>query len=511
LLVGLGEGFRRKRKQDVAFVDFRQHPSQSVVKSLAVSPEVGEHDFGTARALAASPATKTIAIGFNRGVALWRTDALDQPAIWIQNAEGSSGVNEITDSLSFSPDGKYLAVSLHGGEVAVWNLSEEEPKLVNNPHPDAGTYVALFSDKLNRRDGTYLVTAKRNGEMTLWDIWNPAIWVRSFKPGISALIAVGDTGMVATGSSDGLLASWYMGRQSRLRQSLAGIESPRAFAFARSSGLLYAASDAKREGDSGSRLWREEGGHYKELSPGETRPEFPPGEFGLQLLFDESSEYIALRDVYGGRSNEIRVPIKHTPSAPRAVSLDGRTLAVGNSARPWNISEVEPTSIVVWDISNKDHPRNLGSLDFDGRPVSLCFGDDGTTLAASYDNGRIVVWDYIKGTKRRQLLAPEAYDSEGGRKHSAGRVALSPDGRLLAAKSNGPVSLWDVETGLLLGRLGPESYPFHLGDTYPSDSIVFSRDGKSLLVSAGYGGGIDLWNLDPEAWATMASNITGRR
>jgi WD40 repeat protein len=511
LLVALVEGIRHKRKQDVALVDFGQNASQPVVKSLFVSPDVGEHDFGTARALAASAATKTIAIGFNRGVALWRIDALDQPGIWVPHAQGWSGNDHITDSLSFSPDGKYLAVSVNGGDVGVWDLSEEEPKLVNNPHPDAGTYVALFNDKLNRREATYLVTAKRTGEITLWDIWNPAIWVRSFKPGISALISVGDTGMVATGSSDGLLASWYMGRESRLRQSLAGVESKRAFAFGRTSGVLYAASHAKREGDSGSRLWREERGHYKELAPDERPPEFPAGEFGLQLLPDVSSEYIALRDVYGSRPEEIRVAIKHTPSAPRAVSLDGRRLAVGNSTRPWNISEVEPTSIVVWDISDRAGPRRLSSLDFDGRPVSFTFGEDGSTLAASYDNGRIVLWDYIKGTKRRQVLVPEAYDSEGGRKHSAGRVALSPDGRLLAAKSNGPVSLWDIETGLLLGRLGPQSYPFRLGEDYQSDSMVFSRDGKALLVSAGYGGGIDLWNLDPEAWAAMASNITGRR
>ncbi len=511
LLVVLGDGIRSKRRQDVAFVDFGHDASQPVVKSLAVSPEVGEHDFGAARALAASPATKTIAIGFNRGVALWHLDALDRQAMWVRHPKEWSGVDHITESLSFSPDGKYLAASVNGGDVAVWDLSGEAPKLVNDPHPDAGTYVTLFNRSLNNREATYMVTAKRTGEIMLWDIWNPATPVRSFKPGISVLIPVGDTGMVATGSSDGLLALWDMGPESRLRQSLAGVEYPRAFAFGRSSGLLYAASGTKREGDSGSRLWREGRGHYEELSPGERRPEFPAGEFGLQLLPDESSEYIGLRDVYGGRPAEIRVEIKHTISAPRAVSPDGRTLAVGDSAtRPWNISEVEPTSIVVWDISDRTHPRRLGSLDFDGRPVSLSF-DEGATLAASYDNGRIVLWDYLKGTKRRQLLAPEAYDSDGGRKHSAGRVALSPEGRLLAAKSNGPVSLWDVETGLLLGRLGPQSYPFRLGDSYPSDSIVFSRDGKALLVSAGYGGGIDLWDLDPETWAAMASNITGRR
>ncbi len=210
-------------------------------------------------------------------------------------------------------------------------------------------------------------------------------------------------------------------------QSLAGVEYPRAFVFGRTTGLLYAASETESEGDAASKMWREVGGRYEPLSPGERRTEFPAGEFGLELRPDVSSEYIALRDVYGGRSNEIRVEIKHPVGAPRAVSPDGRTLAVGDSAdRRWDISQLESTTIVLWDISDKKRPRRLSSLDYLGRPVALSFADDGATLAASYDNGRIILWDYLKGTARKHFFVPESRDSGPGRKHSAGRVALSP-------------------------------------------------------------------------------------
>jgi WD40 repeat protein len=515
LLVTVGDASTFRRTQDIALIDLGQATPQPVIKKLAVPQDVTRDDFGVARVMTANVATKTIAIGFNRGIALWDIDALDKPANWIRHPNGWTGIDHITESLSFSPDGKYLAVSVNGGHVAVWNLSEDEPKLVNDPHPNAGTFVALFNHSLSDREATYMVTAKRTGEISLWDIWNPATELRSFKPGISALIPTGDSGSVATGSSDGLLASWEMGRTASLRQSLtAPVKYPRAFAFGRTTGLLYAASGVQSEDDTGSALWREERGRYEPLSPGEKRSEFAAGEFGLQLLPDTSSESIGLRDVYGARPEEMRVAIKHTPSAPRAISPDGHTLAIGDSAtRPWNISEVEPTSIVVWDISDKAHPRKLNSLAFDGRPVTIAFGDDGATLAASYDNGRIILWDYLKGTSRKQFLVSEvARDYWRGRKYSAGRVALSPDGRLLAAKSDGPISLWDVETGLLLGRLGPESYPFRVGEDYPSGWMVFSRDGKSLIVAGGYSDGvIDVWNLDPETWAAMASSIIGRR
>ena len=513
LFVTVGDANNFRRQQKIVLLNLDHAAPQPVVKTLVVPDDVTRDEFGVARWLTANPATKTIAIGFNRGVALWRIDELDRPATWVQHPKEWTGVDHITGNVSFSPDGKYLAVAVNGGDVAVWNLSEEEPKLVNNPHPDAGTFVALFNQNLDGREATYMVTAKRTGEITLWDIWNPPTWVRSFKPGVSALITMGDTGTIATGSSDGLLASWDMGRGSRLLQSLAGVEYPRAFVFGRTSGLLYAASETESEGDTASRMWREVGGRYEPLPPGERRPAFPAGEFGLELRPDVSSEYIAIRDVYSGRSNEIRLEIKHPVGAPRVVSPDGRTLAVGDSAnRRWDISQLESTTIEVWDISDKRHPRKLSSLDYFGRPVALSFADDGATLAASYDNGRIILYDYWKGTARKHFFVPQSRDSGPGRKHSAGRVALSPDGRLLAAKSDGPISLWDVETELLLGRLGPESYPFGIGGHYALGSMFFSRDGKTLVVtSAGNNDRLDLWKLDPEAWAAMASSIIVRR
>lgn len=513
LLVTVGEGNSFRRQQDIGLVDLGQGAMRRVVKTLTVPPHITRDEFGIARALTVNPVKKIIAIGFNRGVALWHIDKLDKPGGWVRHPKEWTGVDHITENLSFSPDGRYLGLAANGGDVAVWDLGEDEPKLVNDVHPGAGTFVALFNLNLNGREATHMVTAKRTGEIVLWDIWNPATWVRSFKPGFSALVPIGDTGMIATGSSDGLLASWDMGRVSWLRQQLAGVEYPRAFVFGRTTGLLYAAAGSASDGDTASSLWRHERGRYEPLPRDEKGVKFSAGEFGFQLLSDVSSEYLVLRDVYGERSNEIRVEVKHTLSAPRAISPDGRTLAIGVSAtQPWNISEVESTSIAVWNISNRAHPQKLNLIEFDGRPVSLSFADDGATLAASYDNGRIVVWDYLKGTMRKQFLVAETRDSGRGRSHSAGRVALSPDGRLLAAKSDGPVSVWDVETGLLLGRLGPEAYPFRVAHDYPSGSMVFSRDGKALVVAGGSSGGkFDVWNIDPETWAATASNIVGRR
>lgn len=340
LLVAIEEGRHGTRRQKVALVNLAHAAPTPDLKTLTLPPDVTSDEFGAARSLTANLATRTIAIGFNRGVALWQIDSLDKPAVWIRYPQ--EWKEHITENLVFSSDGKFLAVSVDAGQVGVWDLSEDVPELKKISEPGAGSYIAFFNDSLKRRETPYLMTAKRNGEISFWDIWNQPAWVKSFKPGISALVPAGDTGIVAMGSSDGLVASWDMGRVSSLRQSLRNnLEYPRAFAFGRSSGLLYVATGTEGRGDTGSKLWRENRGRYELLAPGERRPEFPAGEFGLKLLPDTSRDHITLRDAYDGRTNEIRVPIKHTPSAPRTVSSDGRVLAIGDSGTDnWNNTQL---------------------------------------------------------------------------------------------------------------------------------------------------------------------------
>ncbi len=108
---------------------------QPVVKTLIFPPDVSRDEFGVARWLTANPATKTIAIGYNSGVGLWRIERLDRRGIWVRAPEGTAAVIDLTANLSFSPDGKYLAVAANEGDVAVWDLSEEEPKLITQSSP----------------------------------------------------------------------------------------------------------------------------------------------------------------------------------------------------------------------------------------------------------------------------------------------------------------------------------------------------------------------------------------
>ncbi|HTX78771.1 MAG TPA: hypothetical protein VMC62_03845, partial [Longilinea sp.] len=115
----------------------------------------------------------------------------------------------------------------------------------------------------------------------------------------------------------------------------------------------------------------------------------------------------------------------------------------------------------------------------------VAISPDGKSLATSSAgtlNGQLVplifLWDTTSGDSIAKL--PPAT--------SAGQIAFSPDGSLLAAADGNAIDLWDVSTQQLVAQL-----------TGPTDSVydvAFSPDG-STLVSTGFDNTVRVWQAVP--------------
>jgi hypothetical protein len=103
-------------------------------------------------------------------------------------------------------------------------------------------------------------------------------------------------------------------------------------------------------------------------------------------------------------------------------------------------------------------------------------------LAVEGHGNTLQLWEVLTGKQRGEVRLPSKY---------VRRLALSPDGRLLAAgDTNGNVHLWGLAEGkvlarIVVGRLSPDSRA----------ALVFSPDGRTL-ATLGDDTAILLWKVD---------------
>lgn len=122
---------------------------------------------------------------------------------------------------------------------------------------------------------------------------------------------------------------------------------------------------------------------------------------------------------------------------------------------------------------------------------SISVSADGTLVATASQDKTARLWSVAERRLLRTFRLP-MLDGSGGMAYA---VALSPDGRLLAAggldadeelnHQGGYVYVFDAINGKLLHRLGP--VPQAIGE------LEFSPDGQRLAAGLGQGGGLLLW------------------
>jgi WD40 repeat protein len=148
-----------------------------------------------------------------------------------------------------------------------------------------------------------------------------------------------------------------------------------------------------------------------------------------------------------------------------AFSAEGQFAAVGIDG------------VTVFDLSGKKKLHTVASY----QCVAHGFSHDGRTLAV-LNNGRrenlgdVVLWETLTGHERARFALPKTYLAYG-------RLAFSPDGRMLAVVGGPfpphPFQLWDLSTRK---QLGP--FPGHLDSV---TAVAFSPDSSRMATASSDG------------------------
>jgi TPR repeat protein len=131
-----------------------------------------------------------------------------------------------------------------------------------------------------------------------------------------------------------------------------------------------------------------------------------------------------------------------------------------------------PTQDVgIWDARSGERRSTIRLDRYWSMGASIC--RDGKLLAMYLGKSGVQVWDLERGSMTHQF--PEQLMMN---------VAISPDGKVLAACDDNDLIVWDLETG---------ATRFKTSLSYQQGSIVFTPDG-SLLVSRHQGRNLRIWD-----------------
>jgi WD40 repeat protein/DNA-binding SARP family transcriptional activator len=494
---------------DVDRLDFSPDGTLLAVANLSGAPTIFDLTTGdvayrlpghatVTEAIAFSPDGSQLATGDNDGmVKIWDVMTQEDLATFAHSGK--------IHGVAFSPEGQRLATAGEDGKLTVWDIVGERP-LLSLP-TRSGLYDVEFMP-----DGERIVGTHQEGATTVWDATSGQLLLDLVGHGstVISVAAAPDNRHVATGGYDGTVRIWDTSPGHEL-QTVTAHDGP---VF----GMVYS-SDSDQwvsvSADGTAKVWDGASGDLVRslvtddparldtvaISPDGSLIAIGDSDGGIKLIEQGTGEPVLTLDAHDGEVWGL------------AFSPDGTRLASGSwdgTSKVWDITggrEVSTLEAPCWSMSvafsldgqrvfsscgvstlpgeTIENERSFGAFEWEattGRIVrgypsggidlyGLALSPDGRTVALSFANGDVTLWDVASGEKLNQL---------SGHSGIAYGMAFSPDGRYLATSAFDQMAkLWDVATGQELATF--------YGNGSNIFEVAFNPDGTRLVTAGGDG------------------------
>ncbi len=479
------------------------------------------------------------------------TETLQQAINFVREKNRLAEHDGILESVSFSPDGKFIATASRDRTVKIWSLDGKKQLVKLEEHKGEGFNSVVFSP-----DGTLIATGSWDKTAKIWSRNGKLLHtLTGHKEAVLEVAFSPDSQLLATASWDNTVKIWS--RDGKLLHTLTGhkdkvnsvtfspdgkliatvswdktvklwnLDGKELRTFTGHQDMIWSVSfspDGKRiataSGDRTVKIWNLDGKELQTLKGhqnGVNSVAFSPD--GKLIATASGDKTVKL---WNRNGQELETLYGHTDAVNSvAFSPDGKLIVTASNdktAKIWKL--YSPHSNIIrghqdevfdvvfspdgkfiatasWDKTAKlwsiagDKLQELRTFDgHKGRVNKVSFSPDGQLIATASWDKTAKLWNR-DGTLHKTLT---------GHKDTVWSVNFSPDGQLIAtASEDKTVKLWNRD-GTLRKIL--------TGHTGVVNSAVFSPDSK-LIVTAGWDHTLKIWSIDGQLKKTLTGHKSG--
>lgn len=384
---------------------------------------------------------------YERSIILWDYETGKQ--LWERDSQGK------TTFVRFSPDGKF---------IAVWNDTDAVIFLLETINGNQLKSISVHSEAVYSvnfsPDGKYLLSGGKDATIRLWDVASGKEIKQLIGHSSSVMTALfsPDGKNIISSSKDETIRLWSTASGKEIRKFGRNCRAFYSVAFAPSGDHIISVSS-----DNYLRLWDVKSGEQIKSFQGSTNKVFtamfsPDGKYTVSSAANNT---LVLLDALSGK--KIKTFSGHTDFISSAVfTPNGKNIVSGSNDK----------TIRIWDISSGKELQKFTVQNTGVKNVSVS-PDGQYIVSCGFDNGEsrthMKLWSISTG---KEILEYMGYSAEGS-------ASFSPDNKFVLA-SGGRVGM---SAGVWLIKREVYDRSFH-GHTSSVNFAQFSPDGKQVVTGS---------------------------
>ena len=437
--------------------------------------ELFARDAGEASGTALSPDGQTFAFTDYTNIHLWDLQIKREKNVF-------TGHTSHVSALAFSPTGEILASGGVDTTVRLWDVRTGELVRTLVGHTDRVMYLAYSPDGKTLAS----VVGFEDSTVCLWDVQTgQLLQTITERPGKACRVAYSpDSLTLVSGSRDSKIRFWDVGTGKLIKTIPTDMAYVTSVVYSPDGRTLASGSGANKN----IYIWDVHTGELLKTLIG-------PDQVG-SLVYAPDGKMLTSKNEDG----TVRFWDPHTEELLKTISghtFFARSVAFSPDSGTLVSSEGADKTIVLRDVQTGktlktlvDHTDSARSVKYspDGKIIasprwvlrstgshSVQYSPDGKIIASGSWDGPIRIWDVQTGGLLRTLI---------GHKEGAPSIAYSPDGTVLISGSwDNTIRFWDLHTGELMRTLTGNTTDVEARQGVRSISL--SRDGRTLAAATG--------------------------